>query len=503
MHRDTHTTDHADGSVGFPGLFAIVVSAMVGGGVFSLPQNMAVHAAAGGQLLAWAVTGVGMWCIVNTFRTLTEVKPQLKDGLYTYARQGFGRFVGFLVAYGYWLCNCFSIIAYGVLIMSTLDTFFPGTFSDGNNVASVVAASALLWTMTAIAMLGTRTGAVINIVGTVCKIVPVAVFIVALCLVFRPGVMLGDFWGQTADGRPLAFHAGDLFGQMRDSMLVTLWLFIGMEGAVVVSGSARSPKAVSRATVSGYVAVLALYLLVSLLPLGVYGQRRIAAMANPSMSVIMEQRFGLWGAVMVNVGVIVSVLFSWLVWMLMISQMPLFAARDGIWPRAFLATNRHGAPKAGILLTAATCQLLFILCHFVRGDAWNVMISITSVMSMPCYLLCCLYLWKVAAREPGAFTAHGRATRAVSRRRALATGVLGSLFSLFLVYAAGLRYLMVACVLFAIGLPIFAIARRQSAPDKPFLASFSMKERVLFAAIVLCGVCGLVYTVRGGLFAAM
>ena len=59
-------------TVGFVGLFALVVSAMVGGGIFSLPQNMAQHASAGGQIVAWAITGVGMWFIVNTFRVLTN-----------------------------------------------------------------------------------------------------------------------------------------------------------------------------------------------------------------------------------------------------------------------------------------------------------------------------------------------------------------------------------------------------------------------------------------------
>lgn len=75
-------------------------------------------------------------------------------------------------------------------------------------------------------------------------------------------------------------------------MLVTLWLFIGMEGAVVVSGSARHPRDVSRATTAGYLTVLVLYILVSLLPLGVYSSGQVARMPNPSMSVIMEQCFG-------------------------------------------------------------------------------------------------------------------------------------------------------------------------------------------------------------------
>ena len=282
-------------TVGFVGLFALVVSAMVGGGIFSLPQNMAQHASAGGQIVAWAITGVGMWFIVNTFRVLTHVKPHMQDGLYSYARSGFGDFVGFLVAYGYWLCNCFSLVAYGVLIMSTLDIFMPGTFTNGNNVAATIGSSLILWLMLAVALLGTKTGALINVAGTVCKIIPVIVFVVALAAVFKTGVFLRGFWGLGAQGTPLGFDVHRIGAQVSDSMLVTLWLFIGMEGAVVVSGSARHPRDVSRATTAGYLTVLVLYILVSLLPLGVYSSGQVARMPNPSMSVIMEQCFGQGG----------------------------------------------------------------------------------------------------------------------------------------------------------------------------------------------------------------
>ncbi len=233
----------------------------------------------------------------------------MQDGLYSYARSGFGDFVGFLVAYGYWLCNCFSLVAYGVLIMSTLDIFMPGTFTNGNNVAATIGSSLILWLMLAVALLGTKTGALINVAGTVCKIIPVIVFVVALAAVFKTGVFLRGFWGLGAQGTPLGFDVHRIGAQVSDSMLVTLWLFIGMEGAVVVSGSARHPRDVSRATTAGYLTVLVLYILVSLLPLGVYSSGQVARMPNPSMSVIMEQCFGQGGSIMVNAGVIISVVF--------------------------------------------------------------------------------------------------------------------------------------------------------------------------------------------------
>ncbi|MUH60535.1 basic amino acid/polyamine antiporter [Bifidobacterium canis] len=486
---------NARGRVGFVGLYALVVSAMVGGGVFSLPQNMAQYAAPGAQLIAWLITGVGMWFIVDMFRLLTAAKPELSDGLYTYAERGFGRFIGFLVAYGYWICNCFSIIAYGVLVMSTLNIFFPGSFESGNNLASVIGASVILWIMYIIAKFGIKTGATINVVGTICKIVPVLVFIVALLTIFKGATFVHAFWGTASSGEPLKFSFSGVGSQVSNSMLVTLWLFIGMEGAVVLSGSARSPKDVSRATTAGFTTVLVLYVLVSLLPLGVYSEQDIGGMSNPSMSVIMQRSFGTWGEVMVNIGVIVSVLFSWLVWLIMISQMPLYAARDGIFPRVCLRTNKHGAPTTGLLWSALVCQALFIACYFVQGDAWNVMISITSVMSMPCYLLCCLYLCKIAFRERDLWK-----TRGISRTHAIVTGVVSVLFALFLVESAGLQYLMIACVIFAIGLPIFIIARFQHNPGIKVCELLSRPGWVLFALIIVVGICGIFYTLHAGPF---
>ena len=54
------------------GLAAIVLSAMIGGGVYDLPKNMAENANGLGQILAWLITGVGMWFITNMFMQLSQ-----------------------------------------------------------------------------------------------------------------------------------------------------------------------------------------------------------------------------------------------------------------------------------------------------------------------------------------------------------------------------------------------------------------------------------------------
>lgn len=481
--------------VGLIGLIAVVISAMVGGGVYDLPQNMAADAGAGGQIIAWLVTGVGMWFIANTFRILAQAKPELKNGLYSYAYNGFGKFVGFLIAYGYWICNCFALVAYGVLIMSTMNYFFPGVFGSGNNWASIIAASVISWVMLWLSLRGAKSGAVINVIGTIGKIVPVLIFIVLMLTIFQFGVFLDGFWGVASDGHALSFNLDGVMSQISGTMLVTLWLFIGIEGAVVISGEARSQSDVSKATTIGYLLILALYVLVSLLPLGVYAQGEIAGMSDPSMAAIMQAKFGAWGAVMVNAGVIISVLSSWLVWTIMLGQMPLFAARDGIFPKAFADTNKKGAPTWALIWTAIIIQALLVLCHFTSGNAWNTMISITSVMAMPCYLLCCLFLWKIAAKEEWPKIKF-------SKGNAIATGVIGTIFGLFLVYSAGLNYLMIAAVVYAIGIPLFIIGRKQAGATGNVLDMFSKGEKVLAVILIIVGIIGIIYSISSGVFTA-
>ena len=275
--------------------------------------------------------------------------------------------------------------------------------------------------------------------------------------------------------------------QVQATMLVTLWLFLGIEGAVVVSGKAKSQAAVRKATTIGFLVTLALYIIVSLLPLGVYSQADVGAMADPSMAAIMLDKFGKWGEILVNAGVIVSVLSSWLVWMLMLGEMPLAASKSGIFPKAFVKENKKGSPSTALLWTTIIVQIVLVISFFIGSNAWTTMISITSVMALPCYLFCTLFLFKIAIKKEypeGIFA---------SRNMAVFTGAAGSLYGLWLIYAAGLNYLMVACIVYAVGLPLYIVGVRQHDPKAKLFAKTS--DKVIVAVVVALGIAGLVYSI--------
>ena len=93
-------------------LTALVVGSMIGGGIFALPSQMAEAAAPGPLIIGWLITGVGMLMLAFVFQTLAKRKPDVDGGVYGYARAGFGNYIGFTSAWGYWLSAFIGNVGY-------------------------------------------------------------------------------------------------------------------------------------------------------------------------------------------------------------------------------------------------------------------------------------------------------------------------------------------------------------------------------------------------------
>lgn len=184
-------------------LIALVVGSMIGGGIFSLPQNVAASAGPGAMLIGWLITGVGMLTLAFVFQTLANRKPELDAGIYAYAKAGFGNFMGFSSAWGYWISAWIGNVSYLVLLFSTLGLFFP-IFGEGNTLPAILCASALLWAIHFLVMKGLKEAAFVNLITTIAKVVPLILFIVVGAFAFSADVFTNDFWGSAGLelGRP-------------------------------------------------------------------------------------------------------------------------------------------------------------------------------------------------------------------------------------------------------------------------------------------------------------
>lgn len=458
--------------LGIMALAAIVVSSMIGGGIYSLPQNMAAGASAGAVLLAWVITGIGIYFIANTFSILSMAKPNLTTGIYMYSRAGFGPYVGFTIGWSYWLCQVCGNVGYAVITMDALNYFFPPYFAGGNNLLSIIGGSLIIWGFNYLVLKGIKQATIVNTIGTIVKIVPLLLFILILLFVFHFSKFDFNFWGEALATK---VKLGDLSTQIKSTMLVTLWAFIGIEGAVVMSNRAKNIRDVGRATLLGFIGCLVIYVLLSLLPYGYMTQEQLAVIPNPSTAGVLEQIVGPWGAWLMNIGLLVSVLTSWLAWTMVTAQIPQAAAENGTFPKTFATENENGSPSVSLWVTSAMMQLFILLVYF-SNNAWNTMLSITGVMVLPAYFASCAYLWKIC--EDGEYPEN----MIIRRSTALLTSILGSIYALWLIYAAGLNYLLMAVVIVTLGIPVFIWARRESAPEqKPF----TPRECVLAVIFIL------------------
>ncbi len=492
------TSPHPQNQENKLGLFEltiVIISAMIAGGAYNIPQNMAANSAAGPNLIAWFITALGVGFLARMFMILSVARPDAKDGIYTYAELCFGRFLGFFAAWGYWLASSFANVACSVLLMATFNYFFPGVFTGGNNWWSILGGTVVIWTVFFICLSGVKNVAILNIVGTIFKIIPLIFFIFAVIAFFRVEQFTQDIWGLEEFAKQDGTNLGtSIFKQVSNSMLVTLWMYIGIEGAVVVSGEARSQKDVGIATIVAFLVTTVIYVSISIFPYGMFSASELGAMSVPSTARILDtgiahRAFGTAGMYIMNIGVIISLLSAWVIWTVMLAELPKSAAKLYTFPQAFAMVNKRGAAWVSLLVSTIFMQAMLFITHFAE-NAWTFMLSVATVMFIPCYLLCIMYLLKIGFDKKESYP-----KIFASRKEAQTIGMLAGFYGVYLIYAAGLNYLLIACIAYTIGIPFFVGGRLQD-PSNTHKKIFSDKGEVAFAVIlILLGVAGLVYAI--------
>ncbi len=457
-------------------LTAMVVGGMVGAGVFSLPRRFATETGVYGALIAWAIAGTGMLMLVFVFQTLAVRKPTLDSGVYAYAKAGFGEYMGFFSAFGYWASACAGNVTYWVLIMSTLGGIF-SWLGEGDTLPAFALSTVGIWAFALLILRGVREATTINKIVTVAKIIPILVFVVVALFmldldVFRDNISGGD-------------GVGSLFDQVSGTMLATVFVFLGVEGASVYSRYAQRREDVGRATILGFLGVLSIFATVTIVSYGILPRAEIADLRQPSMAGVLEEAVGSWGEVFVSVGLIVSVLGAYLAWTLMAAEVLFVAAKDRDMPRFLGRSNAADAPVASLVMTTVLIQLM-LLVTLVSDDAFNFVLNMTSALTLIPFVLCAAYALKLAA------TRESYDDDPAGRSRDLLVAAVATLYTVFLLYAAGPKYMLVSFVIYAPGTILFVMTRREQGRRL-----FSPGELALLAVTVVGAVAGVVALVAG------
>ncbi len=452
-----------DSLLGFAGLSALVFGMMVGAGIFNIPQNMAAGAGLWAVILSWCITAAGMLLLVFTFKTLADRHPELDAGIYQYARVGYGPFAGFITAWGYWLCTGFANVAYAVMLNDTIGAFYPPMLEHG--WPTVLFGSVLIWGIYFVVVAGMRTARLLTTLLAAVKVGTILLIVVLLGLNVRYDLWCVNFTISSAG-------LGSLTDQIKSTVLVTLWCFIGIEGAVIMSGRARRSSDIGKAGVTGFFTAWLLYVLVSVFCFGVMTRAELAGLDDPSVAGALRAVCGEWAYWFVILSVIISLGGGWVAWTLVCAEVPYSAARVGILPRTFLRLNSHGMPSFGLFVSSVVMQL-FLLLVMTADNVYLEALNITGMMILPAYLVSGMFLCKISRGDS---------------RRGWWTGAGCTLFCLWMMYAGGLDLLARTSLFYIAGLGFYFRARHER--------GVHTLSRTDAAGLILLGACA-AYSIVG------
>ncbi|MCD7135102.1 amino acid permease [Limosilactobacillus rudii] len=451
-------------------LITLIVGTIIGGGIFNSPTDLILKANPLASLIAWLIGGLGILMLVLVFYKLSIIKPEMNGGIYTYAKEGFGNYVGFNSFWGYWMGAVFGNIAFISLFFKTLNSML-GTHQL-SPLWCFIGGSIILWGYTVIVWFGVHEASILNAAITILKILPLLLVVIVGIFAFQPHVFSVPDWSTVL---AVNHHQASLSEQISSAMSTIVWCFVGIEAAVSMSRRAKQAKDVGKATVISFVIVLILYISISILPMGILPAKELSQASVPLAATLNHTALGAVGSLIIKGGLLISLLGALLSWFMIGPEIAYVTSYDKDMPRAFKLVNKHNVPGFALIVYTLIMQIcLLVLLLPQLQTAYTVAYTLAATMTLVAYLLSALYGLKLAFNE----------------RLGLGFKIVASLASVYAVYmliASGLEYVFASAIIFALGIPLFV-----RAPSK-----MTKKEKWLAVIIALAGFVALLLIIDG------
>ena len=303
---------------------SLVVGNMIGAGIYVLPATLAGYGSI--SLVGWVLSALGALVLAKIFGNFSKMIVNKSGGPYTYTREGFGDFIAFLVAWGYWICIWVGNASIVVAIISALSFFFP--ILKSSPMLAVAIGLSFIWTFSWINSRGVKESGRIQVVTTIFKLLP-------LLLIILFGLFMFDIKN---------FPAFNLTGESNISTIpvvatLTLYAFLGLECATIPAGDIKNPeKTVPKATMIGTVLTTVIYILSTVVLFGVLPVELLKDSPAP-FAEASKLMGGTYAGYFVAGGAAVSAIGALNGWILISGQIPMATARDNLFPKLFKKEN--------------------------------------------------------------------------------------------------------------------------------------------------------------------
>ncbi len=418
---------------------ALVVGNMVGSGIFMLPASLAIFGAVG--LVGWGLSAIGAICLAVIFSRLSHQFPKT-GGPYVYAREAFGDFVGFQMAWSYWIGSWAGNAAIATAFVSYMSYFFPLLKMDSR--VGFLTAFAAVWFFTLINALSIRFAGIAQLVLTLMKVVPLAL----ICI-------FGLFYMKLSNFLPFNPSGQNFFSAACSAAALTLYAFLGLESATVPADDVIDPaKTIPRATLIGTVISAVIYIWSTVVLLGVI-PASLLAKSNAPFAEAGEVIFGAWAGPFIAACAALSAFGTLNGWILLQGQMPLAAARDGLFPAAFKKLSKHQTPVFALVLSSCFLTGVLVLNYHA-----SLVDQFTAIVNLTTFAILLPYLYSAIADLMFIVIRKGHLSHWHIFRSTLVT-LIGFVYTILIVIGSGQQSVFLGIIWVFAGFPVYAFMKRQ------------------------------------------
>ena len=415
---------------------ALVIGNIVGTGIFLLPASMAAFGTV--SLVAMGLVTLGAIAMAMVFGKLGARIPA-GGGPYAYARDAFGEFVGFWNAWSFWLTAWIGNAAIAVAWVGYVQYFVDRAFglSWGSTFAAIIIALVGVWIPAFINMAGAKNMAAFQLITTILKFAPL-LFIAVIGLFFIEGANFGPF--NATDG--------SWVGAISLAGAVALFIYSGVESVAIAAEKIKDPtRNIGRASMIGVLACAVLYMLSTVAVMGTVPYAELVDSTAPFADALNNMFGGTAGGVVMAACAIISGIGALNGWTMLVAEMPMAAARDGMFPQMFAKESSRGVPMNGILVGSVLTSVM-LLVAYASSNAFNTIVLLASFTTVIPYFFSAaaqLFWQMTGARQ----IEKGRLARDVT------VSVVALLFGFWMAYGSGPEAVLGGTLMLLMGVPVY------------------------------------------------
>jgi amino acid transporter len=429
--------------LGLAAAVAIVVGNCIGSGIFTSAASLAAASNPKTAIIAWVITALGSLLLALSFASLGTALPRT-GGPIVYTTTAFGDFAGFLIAWTYWIGAWVGNAAIITAFMLYFTYFVPGTATP---LFAFLITSGVLWFFTFINIIGVKGAGRVSVVTTALKVSALVVFVIIAAIHFNPA-MLNTVSSIKVSG----------MNTLPAAIAIALWAFIGIESATIPAGEIKNPqKNIRKSTIYGTLIAASVYIIVSIVGMGVLDQSSLAGSNAPLADIINKATGGTWGGNFIAIGAIISALGACSGWILTTARSAFGASQDKLFPAIFGKIHpKYMTPVASLIISGVAANILLILNYMgTLNSAFNFMLLLATLSFLPAYAFS-------AAADIILLKNRSSSFNLFSFLKNSFFALLAFGYSIYAIYGTGAKVVMYGFILMLAGIPVYLFMMLQN-----------------------------------------